>query len=110
MFTRYTERLADTPRAGAKETHIVKTAPRPHGLQSCERFDCANQDTCAMPFRTANEIEAPVDSVGPIDIGSTGRAEHYTVTLGGPAKTVRRRIFVIICFHLYNASPDPIEK
>lgn len=110
MLTRYTERLADTPRSGAKEAHIIESAPRPHGLQPCERFDCANQDTRAMSLRAANEIEAPVNSVGAIDVGSTGRAEHHIVTFGGTAKTVRRRIFVIICFRLHNASPDPIEE
>src|SRR5687768_3068571 len=108
LLMRYPERLANTSRPRAEEAHILQSAAGAHHIQSGEWFDRANQNSRAMSFRATDKIKAPVDSVGTVDIGSARRSEHHLVTLCRPAKTVGRRIFMVVRFCFYNPAANAI--
>ncbi len=83
MCVRNTERLANSSGPGTKQAFLIEPAPGSHDLQPGDRFDRTDQNARAMPFRLADEIQAPVDSVGAIYIRTAGGAEHYFISLGG---------------------------
>ena len=83
MRIRNAERLADSPGPGAKEAFLMESPPGAHNFQSGNRFDCPDQNARAMPFRLADEIQAPVNPIGAIYIRTAGGAEHYLVSLRG---------------------------
>ncbi len=102
--------LAYAAGAGTEQAHIVQPAPRPHGIHSRQRFERADQDTGAVSVRTADEIEAPVDSIGTVDVGAAGWAEHHFIAPGRPPEAVRGRILVIVCLGFHDPSADAIQK
>src|SRR5580704_10074317 len=79
------QRLADPARAGAKQSHVGDAAPAPHRRQPCGRLDGPDQDRAGRAFWLANEVHAPMDAVGAVDIDIAGRAEHHRIAEIGRA-------------------------
>lgn len=99
------KRLAKPAGASAKQANIVETAPLPHQVYAFKRLQRADQHRTA---RFADRVQAPVNPVGPIDIGASGRPEHRGVALGRSAKGVRGRVVGAIGFGLHDDAADAI--
>ncbi|CAN7697332.1 hypothetical protein LJR290_005707 [Variovorax sp. LjRoot290] len=63
-----------------------------------------------MPFLAADEVEAPVDAVGAIDVGAPRRPEHRGVALGRAAEAVRGRVVAIVGLGLDDAAADAVDQ
>ena len=110
MLIRETQRLADSSGTGTEQANIVEPAPRAHDIQPGNRLKRANENPGAMPVRSANEIEAPVDSIGAVDISVERRPEHDEVSPGRATKAVGGWIFMIIRLDLDDSPADPVDQ
>lgn len=110
MLIRETQRLADSSGTGTEQASIVEPAPRAHDIQPGNRLKRANENPGAMPVRSANEIEAPVDSIGAVDISVARRPEHDQVSPGRATKAVGGWIFMIIRLDLDDSPADPVDQ
>src|ERR1700693_3459926 len=75
----YPQRLANPAGAGAKQPHVGKAAPAPHDREPYGRLDGPDQHRAGRTFGLADEIHAPVDAVGAVDIGVARWAEHHRI-------------------------------
>lgn len=82
MRIRNTECLTNSSGTGTKEPFLIQSASDSYDLQPGDWFECANQNARAMPFRLADEIQAPMNPIRTIYICPAGRAEHYFIPLG----------------------------
>src|SRR5580700_5468314 len=71
------QRLADPAGAGAKQPLVGDAAPPPHDRQPHGRLDGPDQHGAGRAFWLADEVHAPVDAVGAVDIDVAGRPEHH---------------------------------
>lgn len=110
MFTCYAEGLAYPPGTRTKQALVCNAAPGLHDFQPCHRFKRADKDARAVTLRPAHEVEAPVDSIGAVNVGVAGRTEHDLVSPGWPAEAVGSRIFMIIRLHLDDAPTDAVDQ
>ena len=76
VLARDAERLAQTPRPGGEQSVVVEAAPLAHQLEPSGRLESPDQHRCGAPLVLADEVQAPVDPVGAVDVGVAGRAEH----------------------------------
>src|SRR6516162_10868895 len=60
------------------------------------RLQRADQDRARRAFLLADEIDAPVDAVGAIDIGKARWSEHHGVARRRPAEGMRGRVGVMV--------------
>ena len=84
-------------------------APVPHLRDAICRFQRTNQDRTRRALARADEIQAPVDAVGPIDIGVARRAEHHRIALGTAAIGMRGRLSLVIGLGLDDHAPDAVN-
>src|SRR5215207_3632434 len=63
------ERLAEPPGSRAEEPEVVNAAPSPHLGEPNGRLERADQHGAGAALRLADEVEAPVNAVGTVDIG-----------------------------------------
>src|SRR5206468_10717814 len=61
-------------------------------------------------FLLADEIDAPMDAVGAIDIGKAGWAEHHLVARRRPTEQMRGRIGVMIGLELDDDAADAVHQ
>ena len=87
--TRDPERLAQPTRARAEQPYVVDPAPRAHRVEPRSRARARGSGSARDARRAADEVEAPVDPVGAIDVGMAGRAEHRRVPRRPSAEGVR---------------------
>lgn len=73
-------------------------------------FQGANQNRTGGAFFFANEVHAPVDAVGAIDVKKTRRTEHYHRSWCWPVIGVGRRLRMVIRLNLDNDAPDAIDE
>ena len=104
------ERFGQLARARAQRALIVQTAAPAHRRQAVGRLQRADQHGAGRAFLLADEIHAPVDAVGAIDIGKAGRAEHHLVPRRRAAEGVRRRVGVMIGLDLDNDAADAVDQ
>ena len=104
------ERLAQTPWTGAQEPFVGNAATPAHGGKPVRRRECADQHRAGLALRLAYEVEAPVNTVGAVDIGITRRAEHDGIALGAAAEGMRRGIGVVIGLDLDDDAAHPLEQ
>src|SRR5712691_678011 len=104
------ERLAQAARAGAQQPLILDVTPALHGSDAGRGLQRPDQHRARAAFALADEVEAPMDAVGAVDIGATGRAEHDGVALGLPAKTVCRGIGLMIGLDLDDDAARALEQ
>ena len=88
----------------------MQAAPPPHRRQSVYGLKRADQHRAGAAFFLAHEIEAPVDTVGSVDVGVAGRAEHHGVALGSAVIGVRRRVGVVIGLELDDDAADATDE
>src|SRR5260370_38956368 len=88
------ERLGQLARSRAQRPPLVQSAPAAHRGKAVGRLQGADQDRAGGAFLLADEIDAPMDAVGAVDIGKTGRAEHHPVARRRPAERMRGRLGV----------------
>src|SRR5580700_2113709 len=91
-----TQRFTEPAGAGAQQPLVVKAAPPAHRGEPGGGLDRPDQYGAGRPLPLTDEVHAPVDAVGAVDIGVTRRPEHHRIAVGPPAKTVRCSIGVVI--------------
>ena len=74
------------------------------------RLQRADQHGAGRAFLFADEIDAPVDAVGAIDIGKARRAEHHEVARRRPAERMRGRLGVMIGLDLDDDAADAVDQ
>jgi hypothetical protein len=63
-----------------------------------------------MAFLAADEIEAPVDAIGAVDVRTAGWTEHRRVAQGGAAEAVRGRVLAVVGLGLDDAAADAVDQ
>lgn len=102
--------LTDPSRPGAKQSHIGQAAAPAHEWQTGCWLERPDQDGAGRAGRLADEVQAPVNAIGAIDVGVARRAEHDRIACRRPAKAVRGRIGVMIRLDFDQPPADPIEE
>jgi len=110
MGVRDGERLAHASGTGAEQSVVADAAAAPHGGKAGRWHQGADQHRAGAALGFANEVDAPMDAVGTVDICVARRPEHHGITHGWPAVTVRRRVGMVVCLDFYNRSPDTVDK
>src|SRR5580693_6134841 len=90
------QRLAHPARAGAKQPLVGDAAPSAHDRQPHGWLDGPDQYGAGRALWLADEVHAPMDAVGAVDIGVAGRPEHHRIAGCRAAKTVRCGIGLVI--------------
>src|SRR5580704_10210877 len=109
MGVGYPQRFADPAGPGAKQPLIGNATPAAHDRKPHGRLYGPDQHRAGRAFWLADQVHAPVDAVGAVDIGKTRRAEHHRIAGCGPAKTVRCGIGMVVGLDLDNAAADAIK-
>src|SRR5258706_10612004 len=68
LLDRNGKRFAQLARPGAERSLVVQSPPAPHGRNAVGRLQRANQHSTGGTFLLADEVHAPVDAIGAIDI------------------------------------------
>lgn len=97
------QRLADPARARAEQQWLRAATAALHLLKSENRLQGADKDGAARP---ADEIEAPMNAVGPVDIGMAGLTEHDGGPRCRPPETVGGGIIRLIGFRFDDDAAD----
>jgi len=71
---------------------VRQPTPTPHRSKPGGRLQFPDQHGAGRAFRLADKVQAPVDAVGPVDIGVPRRPEHHRIARRDPAKGVARGI------------------
>src|SRR4029078_5814480 len=100
VLARDVQRLAEAGPARAEEPLVVQSPAGAHPLQPVRRLERADQNRARRALRLADEVEAPVDAVGAVDVRVAGRPEHHGVPLGAAAKAVAGRVLVVVGLNL----------
>src|SRR5206468_9330462 len=79
------EPLAELAGTGTERSFRLEPTPLAHRLEAARRLERPHEGRLRPPFIAADEVEAPVDAVGAIDVRVAGRPEHRRRTGGEPA-------------------------
>ena len=104
------ECLAEPSGTGAEEPQVVEPAALVHPLEAVHRLQRAHEHGGRALLRLADEIEAPVDPVGAVDVGVARRAEHRRVSRRSPPKAVARGIRPVVGLDLDDRPADAIDE
>ena len=104
------QRLAQPAGAGAQEPLVGDAAPPAHHAKAGRRLDGPDQHGAGRPCRFADEVQAPVNAVGAIDIGVARRSKHDGIAAGHAAKAVRRRVGMMVGLDFDQPAADPVHK
>src|SRR5215813_1420462 len=110
MGIRDRQRLAQPSRSGAKKPFVMDATAATHDREALSRHQGANQDRAGAALRFADEIDAPVDAIGAVDIHMAWRSEHHSIAGGRSPKAVRRRVSVVISLNFDDRSADAVGK
>src|SRR5215213_4691145 len=110
VFDGDAERLAELAGPGTQRALLLQAAAAAHRRQTVGRLQRADQHGAGRACRLADEIQAPVDAVGAVDIGKTRRAEHHEDARRGTAKRVRGRVQMVIGLALGDAAADAVDQ
>ena len=94
LFARDTERLAEPPRPRAKQAIADGPASRAHLVEAARRLERPQQNGGGKALRLADEIQAPVHAVRPVDVGVATRQEHRAVPRRAAVAVRMRRLVV----------------
>src|ERR1700730_5591936 len=104
------ECLRQLARTRAQRPLVMQSAPAPHGWDAVGRLKCADQHRAGGAFLFADEIDAPVNAVGAVDIGKTRRPGHHPVARRRPAERMRGRIGAMIGLDLDDDAADAVDQ
>jgi hypothetical protein len=110
VYPRDTQRLTDAPWSRAQQPFLPNAAAAPHGGKTMGGLERTDQHGTRAPFGLAYEIYAPVNAVGPVDVGVTRRPKHDGVALGLAVVGVRRRVGVMVRLDLNYWAADSSEQ
>ena len=110
MLARDAERLAEPPRPGAEQPRVVEPAPLAHRLEPVRRLERPHEHGARDALVLADEVQAPVDAVGAVDVRVPGRAEHRGVARGTAAVAVARRVLVVVGLDLDDRAADAVDE
>ncbi|TMK35126.1 MAG: hypothetical protein E6G64_00410, partial [Actinobacteria bacterium] len=111
VLRRDPQRLAELAGAGTERVDVLHPAPPPLHGQSLHRFECTDQRCLGNAFRSADEVQAPVDPVRAVDVRVSRRSEHRRIAGRSPSpETVARGILVVVCLDLDDAAADATEE
>ena len=99
------KRLAKPPRARAEQPDVIDAAAGAHRVTAMRRLERTQENRGCAPT-LADEVHAPVDSVGSVDVGVSRWAEHRRVSLGPAPVGVACRLSLVVGFHLDDAAAD----
>src|ERR1700757_3041545 len=102
------KRLAESAGPAAEESLRVNPATLAHLLEAARRLQRPDQDCAGHSFALADQVQAPVDSVRPVDVGVAGGAEHRGVALRSAAVAVARRVLLVVGLHLDDPAADAL--
>src|SRR5215472_15772842 len=108
--TRDAERLAELPGAGAEGPRRLEPAAFAHPVETLRRLERAHERRLRAAFRSADEIEAPVDAVRAVDVGATGRTEHRRRARGAAAEPVARGVVLVVRLDLDHSPTHAFEE
>src|SRR4029453_3733851 len=98
VLARDPERLTEPARAAAQEPRILDAAALAHDAQAVRRLKRAHEDRVGDAHGLADAGQGPVDAVGAVHVGVSGRPEHRGVARRAAAVAVARRVFVVVRF------------
>ena len=104
------ERLAQPSGSGTQQPLFAQAAPPPHRREAFGRLQRADEHRGRAAFAFADEVDAPVDAVGAVDVGEARRAEHHGVARRHPAIAVRGRLGVVIGLELDDDAAHAVEQ
>jgi len=104
--SRYGECRAQLSRPGAEIVCGAATATLGHERQALDRLERAYQHGLADARRHGHHIEAPVNAVASIHVGTSGRAKHAGVPRCHAAICMACRVVVTVRFRLDNPARD----
>ena len=104
------ERLAEASRPGCEQPNVVEPAPLAHELEAVGRLERPDQHRCGAPFLLADEVQAPVDPVGAVDVRVPGRSEHRRVARRAAAEAVRGGILGVVRLDLDDPAADAVDE
>jgi hypothetical protein len=104
------ERLRHFARTRAERSLIVQFPPAPHGGNPMRWLKRADQNRARRTRLLADEIDAPMNAIGAIDIRIAGRTEHYLVARRGASKRMGGRIGVVIRLNLDDDAADTVHQ
>src|SRR5262245_9557116 len=91
-----TQRLRQFTRARSQRARLLQATPAPHRRQSVGRLQRADQNRTRRTLLFADKIDAPMDTVGAVDISKARWTEHHLVARRRPAERMRGRIGMVI--------------
>ncbi len=101
----HSESLAKASRPRAQDGFPGCPAPDPHRSKARLRLDRSEQyRACVL----ADEVEAPMQTVGPVDVSGAGGAEHRVVPGSFSNVTMRGGILPPVSFRFHDLAADPI--
>jgi hypothetical protein len=106
----HAECLAEATRARAEKALVVEAAALAHLFETGTRLERAQQHPGAMPGGHADEVEAPVQAVGAVDIGMARRAEHRRVACRVSGEAVRGRVGLVVGLGLDDDAADTVDE
>ena len=111
MLARHGEGLAEPSWTGAKETRVGDPTPDPHLLEPLGRLQCAQEHGICNAFLSTNDVQAPVDTVGAVDVRPTppGRNIDALRSVRRLPIAVRGRILVIVGLDLDDHPADAVD-
>ena len=104
------ERFRQFARTRTQRALVVQPAPAAHRRYPMGRLQRTDQDRAGRALFFADEIDAPMDAVGAIDIGKARRPEHHAVARRRPAKRMRGRLGVVIGLDLDDDAADAVDQ
>lgn len=104
------QRLCEAARPGAQKLGIIPAAASPHGRNARKRLKSAYEDGGALAAFSADQVEAPVQAVGPIDIGDTRRSEHRGIPRRFAPEAMRCRVHPVIGLRLDDEASNAVNK
>lgn len=101
----HSESLAKASRPRAQDGFPGCPAPDPHRSKARLRLDRSEQyRACVL----ADEVEAPMQTVRPVDVSGAGGAEHRVVPGSFSNVTMRGGILPPVSFRFHDLAADPI--
>jgi hypothetical protein len=110
MFDGDAKRLTELAGSRTQRALLLQAAAAAHGGYAVRRLQRADQHGAGRACRLADEIDAPVDAVGAVDISKSGWAEHHEVARCGAAKRVRSRVQMVIGLDLDDDTADAVDQ